>query len=69
MLDAGDLVKCKPDVHAGLKGRIKDADYDCNAEVVVELENSWIIVLKQVGGECMREGRLRGLSGPFRNIA
>lgn len=46
MLDVGDLVRSEPDGHAGVIGRIKAADIDWCAAIVVEFDNwgEWVLL-------------------------
>lgn len=39
MMDVGNLVKCEPDVRAGVEGQIVAAEFHGGAEIAVKLEN------------------------------
>lgn len=48
MMDVGDLVKCELDIYGCVEELIEAVDVDGCADVVVEHNNCWDVVMQQV---------------------
>lgn len=59
MLDLSNMVKCEPDNHTRVNGRIEAADVNWCSEVAAELHNWRIVILHRVWRERRGSGRIK----------